>query len=189
MTQKYNFDNPPSRRGTGCYKWDCGPDELPMWIADMDFQTAPEIRAALQRRLDHGIFGYDDMGEDCKYQGPDRRRPGGGTYPNLFDAHPPFQIDGNFGGTAGVCEMLLQSHESGVIELLPALPAAWKYGEVRGLCARGGYELDFAWSDGKVTTATIQAKKAGTVTVVCNGWRTKMQFKSGQKKRLPLQRQ
>ena len=124
-----------------------------------------------------------------KYQGPDRRRPGGGTYPNLFDAHPPFQIDGNFGGTAGVCEMLLQSHESGVIELLPALPAAWKYGEVRGLCARGGYELDFAWSDGKVTTATIQAKKAGTVTVVCNGWRTKMQFKSGQKKRLPLQRQ
>jgi alpha-L-fucosidase 2 len=122
------------------------------------------------------------------YRGPDRRRSGG-TYPNLFDAHPPFQIDSNFGGTAGVCEMLLQSHESGVIELLPALPAAWKYGEVRGLCARGGYELDFAWSDGKVTTATIQAKKAGTVTVVCNGWRTKMQFKSGQKKRLPLQRQ
>ena len=61
--QKYNFDNPPSRRGSLCYKWDCGPNELPMWIADMDFETAPEIRAALQRRLDHGIFGYDDMGE------------------------------------------------------------------------------------------------------------------------------
>ncbi len=60
----YNFDNPPSRRGSLCYKWDCGPDELPMWIADMDFETAPEIRAALQKRLDHGIFGYDDMGED-----------------------------------------------------------------------------------------------------------------------------
>ena len=62
--QRYNFDTPPSRRGSLCYKWDCGPDELPMWIADMDFETAPEIRAALQKRLDHGIFGYDDMGED-----------------------------------------------------------------------------------------------------------------------------
>lgn len=62
--RKYNFDNPPSRRGSLCYKWDCGPDELPMWIADMDFEAAPEIRAALQKRLDHGIFGYDDMGED-----------------------------------------------------------------------------------------------------------------------------
>ena len=60
--QKYNFDNPPSRRGSLCYKWDCGPDELPMWIADMDFEAAPCIREALQRRLDHGIFGYDDMG-------------------------------------------------------------------------------------------------------------------------------
>ncbi|MBR3077553.1 MAG: pyridoxal phosphate-dependent aminotransferase [Oscillospiraceae bacterium] len=59
----YNFDNPPSRRGSLCYKWDCGPDELPMWIADMDFETAPCVRQALQRRLDHGIFGYDDMGE------------------------------------------------------------------------------------------------------------------------------
>ena len=60
----YNFDNPPSRRGSLCYKWDCKPGELPMWIADMDFEAAPEIRAALQKRLDHGIFGYDDMGED-----------------------------------------------------------------------------------------------------------------------------
>ena len=61
--QKYNFDNPPSRRGTSCFKWDCKPGELPMWIADMDFEAAPEIRAALQKRLDHGIFGYDDQGE------------------------------------------------------------------------------------------------------------------------------
>ena len=60
--QNYHFDNPPSRRGSLCYKWDCGPEELPMWIADMDFEAAPEIRAALQARLDHGIFGYDDMG-------------------------------------------------------------------------------------------------------------------------------
>lgn len=63
MMRTYNFDNPPSRRGSLCYKWDCGPDELPMWIADMDFETAPCVRQALQRRLDHGIFGYDDMGE------------------------------------------------------------------------------------------------------------------------------
>ena len=59
---KFNFDNPPSRRGSLCYKWDCKPGELPMWIADMDFETAPCVREALQRRLDHGIFGYDDMG-------------------------------------------------------------------------------------------------------------------------------
>ena len=59
----YNFDNPPSRRGTNCFKWNVGENELPMWIADMDFETAPAIRAALQRRLDHGIFGYDDQGE------------------------------------------------------------------------------------------------------------------------------
>ena len=61
---QYNFDNPPSRRGSLCYKWDCKENELPMWIADMDFEAAPEIRAALQRRLDHGIYGYDDMGAD-----------------------------------------------------------------------------------------------------------------------------
>ena len=76
--QRYNFDTPPSRRGRLCYKWDCGPDELPMWIADMDFEAAPEIRAALQKRLDHGIFGYDDMGPDWyeAYMGWWRERHG-----------------------------------------------------------------------------------------------------------------
>ena len=85
--------------------------------------------------------------------------------------------------------MLLQSHETDVIELLPALPQAWKDGEAKGLCARGGYEVDFAWKDGKITTVTIQSKKTKTVTVVCNGVMRKLQIKAGQRKQLPLQRQ
>lgn len=114
------------------------------------------------------------------YRGPDRRRSGG-TYPNLFDAHPPFQIDGNFGGTAGVCEMLIQSDlRNNTIELLPALPDAWSSGSISGVKARGGYTLDFTWKNKKVVKVSIVG--TSDVDLVCNGQRKSIRLKAGKKK-------
>lgn len=115
----------------------------------------------------------DPSGKDTKYS------RGGGTYPNLLDAHPPFQIDGNFGGTAGVAEMLLQSTEN-EIRLLPALPDAWGKGSVRGLCARGGFEVSMEWDNHALVRATFLARHDGKTTLIHGDTKKEIELKKGE---------
>src|SRR5690606_29697999 len=104
---------------------------------------------------------------------------GSGSYANLLDAHPPFQLDGNMGATAGVAEMLLQS-QTGDIEFLPALPEQWASGEIKGLRARGGYTVDLDWENGELKTAIVKSSQAKSVTLIYQGKTVQKELQSGQ---------
>ncbi len=140
-------------------------------------------RINLWARLLDGNRAYKMYRELLKYVDPDGlkgKRRGGGTYPNLFDAHPPFQIDGNFGGAAAVIEMLMQSTEN-KIYLLPALPDAWSNGSISGICARGGFEVAMEWENGKLKQTTVLAKVAGKTTLIYKNQTREIELEKGKK--------
>lgn len=146
-------------------------------------------RINLWARLLNGNRAHKMYRELLKFVEPDAIRPKnqnhGGTYPNLMDAHPPFQIDGNFGGAAAVAEMLVQSSEH-EINLLPALPDAWPSGSVSGLRARGGFELDLSWDNGKLQSVTVYGKPGGKTQVVYKDKIWTVSLKKGENRQIKL---
>jgi alpha-L-fucosidase 2 len=141
-------------------------------------------RINLWARLGDGNHAYKMYRELLRYVDPDGVKTsyhrGGGTYPNLLDAHPPFQIDGNFGGAAAVIEMLMQSGEN-EIRLLPALPEAWDRGKVVGICARGGYEISMEWENYLLKTVTVLARQEGNTTLIFGNKQKAVSLKKGEK--------
>lgn len=137
-------------------------------------------RINLWARLWDGNRSYKMLRELLRYVAPTgiTGGQGGGTYPNLFDAHPPFQIDGNFGGAAAVMEMIVQSSPN-EIRLLPALPDAWPEGTLRGIRTRTGHEVDVSWRKGKVTSLTIYAERAGELMIIEGKQRRIIAFEGG----------
>nr|WP_315152488.1 glycoside hydrolase family 95 protein [uncultured Flavobacterium sp.] len=141
-------------------------------------------RINLWARLWDGNRAYKMFRELLRYVDPDGKksekpRRGGGTYPNLFDAHPPFQIDGNFGGTAAIVEMLMQSNEN-EIRLLPALPYAWETGTIKGICARGGFELELYWNNKRLEKLIISSKSGGKSTLIYGNQTKVIKLKKGE---------
>jgi alpha-L-fucosidase 2 len=126
-------------------------------------------RINLWARLCDGNHAYKMYRELLHYEEPDEvktgSQQGGGTYPNLFDAHPPFQIDGNYGGAAAMAEMLVQSSEK-EIRLLPALPDAWSSGSVKGICARGGFVISMEWEHAALLKTTVYSEQGGTTRLI-----------------------
>jgi len=142
-------------------------------------------RINLWARLWDGNRAYKMFRELLRYVDPDGKktdkpRRGGGTYPNLFDAHPPFQIDGNFGGAAAVAEMLVQSNEN-EIRLLPALPDAWETGSIKGICARGGFEIEMNWENKILKKVTVSSKLGGKTTLISGDKKQNITLKKGEK--------
>ncbi len=149
-------------------------------------------RATIERRLSYGgghtgwsrawiINFYARLRDGEKAYMNLRELLGKSTLNNLFDTHPPFQIDGNFGGTAGIAEMLIQSQNE-VIRLLPAVPKEWANGEVKGLCARGGFVIDMTWKNGKTEKVKIFSKKGGSTSILNDGELQQITIKPGESK-------
>ncbi|PTY07495.1 alpha-L-fucosidase [Opitutaceae bacterium EW11] len=151
-------------RGDGGTGWSLG-WKISLWARFLDGEHAFRILSN-QLRLVH---------EKPVHGTPEG---GGGTYPNLFDAHPPFQIDGNFAATAGICEMLLQSQQKEIV-LLPALPSVWPTGRITGIRARGGFELDLSWKDGRLSQVAVRSQHGGKAVLRSDEKRTEVTVPAG----------